>query len=118
VDITNPHPTGVDKETTMNGWRRNGNSPDQNENGRHTGAEREIRIRPLGASDEEDLRVLAERDTARRPRGHVLGAERDGRLMAAISLTSGEVVADPFHPTADLVTLLRTRSGRPFPPLA
>jgi hypothetical protein len=102
----------------MIGWHRNGNSPDHNGNGHHVAAGREIRIRPLEASDADDLRVLAERDTAPPPSGVVVGAERDGHLLAALSLTSGEVVADPFHPTADLVTLLRTRAGRPIPPLS
>ena len=105
----------------MIGWHRNGNShrngsaQDPDGNGHHAG--REIRIRALEAPDADELRVLAERDTARPPSGEVVGAERDGRLLAAMSLTSGEVVADPFHPTADLVTLLRTRAGRPFPPV-
>ena len=35
--------------------------------------------------------------------------------MAAISLTSGDVVADPFFPTADLVSLLRVRAGQVLP---
>lgn len=74
-----------------------------------------VTIRELAGGDAESLRVLAERDTARSPSGNVVGAERDGRLMAAISLTSGDVVADPFYPTADLVALLRVRAGQVLP---
>jgi hypothetical protein len=113
----------------MSRLHRNGNSPDSSSNGRPAApdaasngrpvtSEAEIRIRPLTGDDDEALRRLAQRDSARTPSGAVVGAERDGDLLAAISQTGGEVVADPFHPTADLVTLLRTWFGRPFPPLA
>lgn len=106
-----------------NGNRRsaqaNGNeSRHANGNGSLTRAEREVRIRALAASDQSALRALSQRDTARVPAGDVVGAERDGRLLAAISLPSGDVVADPFHPTADLVALLRLRAGQVLPPLA
>lgn len=100
---------------------RNGNGhrslAGSNGNGQATpsGAEREVRIRSLAGADASELRALAERDTARMPNGAVVGAERDGRLLAAISLSSGEVVADPFHPTADLVALLRLRAGQIIP---
>ena len=77
-----------------------------------------VTIRELAGGDAISLRELAERDTARGLRGDVVGAERDGRLMAAISLTSGDVVADPFHPTADLVALLRVRAGQVLLPPA
>lgn len=72
----------------------------------------EVKIRPLAADDSAELRSLAERDTAPMPNGAVVGAERGGRLLAAISLSSGDVVADPFHPTADLVALLELRAGQ------
>ena len=77
-----------------------------------------VTIRELAGGDSNSLRELTERDTARVPQGDVVGAERDGRLMAAISLTSGDVVADPFFPTADLVALLRVRAGQILPPPA
>ena len=77
-----------------------------------------VTIRELAGGDEGSLRELSERDTARMLRGEIVGAERDGRLMAAISLASGEIVADPFHPTADLVALLRVRAGQILPPPA
>jgi hypothetical protein len=40
----------------------------------------------------------------------VLLAEVDGQLRAALALTDGTVVADPFHPTADVIDLLRARA--------
>jgi hypothetical protein len=77
--------------------------------------ETRVTIRALGGEDAASLRELTERDTARMLHGNIVGAERSGRLMAAISLTSGDVVADPFHPTADLVALLRLRAGQILP---
>src|SRR5688572_15263129 len=88
----------------------------QNGNGRVNSSR--VTIRELAGGDEISLRELVERDTARGLRGDVVGAERDGHLMAAISLTSGDVVADPFHPTADLDALLRVRAGQILPPPA
>jgi hypothetical protein len=40
----------------------------------------------------------------------VLLAEVDGQLLAALALSDGSVVADPFHRTADLIELLRARA--------
>ena len=90
-----------------------GNHDHTNGNG-HVDLSR-VTIRELAGGDAASLRDLTERDTARGLHGNVVGAERDGRLMAAISLTSGDVVADPFFPTADLVSLLRVRAGQVLP---
>jgi hypothetical protein len=98
-------------------FHRNGNPHGHNGNGDGSG-DRELVIRRLASGDEDALRVLAERDTTRPPDGEVVAAEKDGRLLAAISLDSGEVVADPFHPTADVVALLRVRAGQLVPPIA
>jgi hypothetical protein len=87
-------------------------------NGHGDGRASRVTIRRLANGDEASLRELVERDTARGLEGDVVGAELDGRLMAAISLTDGNVVADPFHPTADLVALLRVRAGQVLPPPA
>ena len=67
------------------------------------------RIDPLGA-DRLELERVAGRDSATAPSGEVIGAERDGHLVAAVSLTSGELVADPFVPTADARSLLHRRA--------
>jgi hypothetical protein len=42
--------------------------------------------------------------------GPALVGEIDGRPAAAISLTDGRVVANPFQPTANLVAQLRMRA--------
>jgi hypothetical protein len=36
--------------------------------------------------------------------------ERDGRPVAAVSLSDGAVIADPFVATADVVALLQLRA--------
>jgi hypothetical protein len=68
-----------------------------------------ITLRCGEARDEAALARLAALDSARPPAPPVLLAEREGVLLAAISLADGAVVADPFKPTAALVELLRMR---------
>jgi hypothetical protein len=72
----------------------------------------EIGIRILNEADLLALRRLAELDSAPVPAGTVLGASVDGRLAAALSLTSGTEVADPFMPTAELRSLLADRAAQ------
>jgi hypothetical protein len=68
------------------------------------------RLDPTG-SDRHELELLAGRDSSTAPSGDVIAAERDGQLLAAMSLTSGEMVADPFLPTAAARTALISRAG-------
>jgi hypothetical protein len=73
-----------------------------------------VTIRPLGESD-ADLRAideLAERDSGRRPEGPALIAEVEGRILAAISLESRQVLADPFARTDELRSLLELRAAQ------
>jgi hypothetical protein len=63
-----------------------------------------------GAADRPALQKLAERDSARVPAGRLLVADAGGRLLAAISLETDAVIADPFEPTRDVVELLVRRS--------
>ncbi len=77
-------------------------------------------IRRAKESDEAALRQLAALDSRPVPAGPVLLAESNGELRAALSLTDGETVADPFHPTAAIVELLVAfaapgRDGRTAP---
>ena len=67
------------------------------------------RLDPSGA-DRAALEVLAGRDSAAAPSGEVLAAELDGRLIAAVSISTGELVADPFIPTASVVERLELRA--------
>jgi hypothetical protein len=68
------------------------------------------RLDPTG-SDRHELELLAGRDSAPAPSGDVIAAERNGQLLAAMSLTTGEMVADPFLPTAAARTALIGRAG-------
>lgn len=69
-----------------------------------------ISIRPFADSDAQALRAVAQRDSSMVPAGMLLVAEVDGQVRAALSLHTGEVVADPFAPSAAAVDLLRTRA--------
>jgi hypothetical protein len=72
----------------------------------------EITIRRLGAggSDRTALRRLAERDSATVPTGPLLGAWHGDRLLAALALRGGELLADPFLASAGAATMLRLRA--------
>lgn len=76
-----------------------------------------ISIRSFTDSDVRAVREVAQRDSSTVPAGMLLVAEVGGRVRAALSLDTGEVVADPFAPSASLVDLLRARArqlnGRP-----
>jgi len=76
-----------------------------------------ITLRYAFPDDEAPLARLAALDSASLPDAPQLVAEVGGELRAAISLADGCVIADPFHPTAALVALLRERgrqlSGMP-----
>lgn len=78
------------------------------------GGVEQLAIRRLGAGsrDRDALERLAGRDSAAVPTGDVLGAELDGRLVAAISLTNGGLVADPFTSTTDARSLLELRANQ------
>jgi hypothetical protein len=66
-----------------------------------------IVIRPAGPGDGPTVQRLAALDSAHMPAAPILLVERDGDAVAAVSLTDGAIVADPFTPTSDLVELLR-----------
>jgi hypothetical protein len=69
-----------------------------------------IEIRLLGLEDGAALARLAELDTAEPPTIPLLGGIVDGRLVAAYSLATGESIADPFRPTAEIRSLLARRA--------
>ena len=70
-----------------------------------------ITLRLSRSTDDRALKELAQLDTAGPPHGPHLMAEVNGALRAAISLTDGSVIADPFHRTTALVELLRARAN-------
>jgi hypothetical protein len=71
-----------------------------------------LTIRYATTADKFAVRRLSVLDSASPPTGDLLLAEMDGELWAALSLDTGEAVADPFRPSGELVDLLRFRAGR------
>lgn len=66
----------------------------------------QITIRQATERDAFDLRRLAALDGAPALTGPVLLAEQAGEVRAAVALDDGQVVANPFAPTAALVEML------------
>lgn len=72
-----------------------------------------IAIRKATADDAVALRRLAALDAApAEPAGDLLVAVVDGEIRAALPVAGGRAIADPFHPTAELVAHLRLRAER------
>ena|SRR5689334_4508158 len=71
-----------------------------------------IALRRAGDDEARELRRLAELDSARPLTGDALVAVVDGRLVAAISLTDGRVIADPLASTTEARALLHTRAAQ------
>jgi hypothetical protein len=71
-----------------------------------------VTIRAAGPVDGAALRRIAQRDSRAVPDGELLIAEVDGEAQAAIALASGEVIADPFRHTTELVRMLFLRRSQ------
>jgi len=71
-----------------------------------------ITVRQAVSADNADLARLAALDSARPPRGPMLVAEADSRMLAALPVGSGRPIADPFEPTAEAVALLELRAAQ------
>jgi hypothetical protein len=77
-----------------------------------------ITIRLTRPTDMDEVRRVAARDSRDVPDGELLVGIAEGEIRAAISLSSGEVTADPFHHTEELVRMLalqRTQMQRGIP---
>ncbi|MBD0282222.1 MAG: hypothetical protein ICV69_08525 [Thermoleophilaceae bacterium] len=68
-------------------------------------------IRPATAEDQRSLHRLAELDGRRPLSGPALIGEIGGIPAAALSLSDGRLIADPFQQTAVLSQVLRIRAG-------
>lgn len=77
---------------------------------RPVGSQRSVTLRFSSPADERVLARLAALDSSSPPAQPVLLAEVDGQPLAALGVSDGTVIADPFHRTADLVDLLRARA--------
>jgi hypothetical protein len=71
-----------------------------------------VAVRRARPDDDEQIRRLAALDDQKVPCGPKLVAEADGNLMAALGLADRSAIADPFHPTANLVRLLELRAAQ------
>jgi len=71
-----------------------------------------VTIREATYGDRSGLIELAQLDSARVPDGRLVIAEQDGAMRAALAIDGGEVIADPFHRTAEIVGLLRARAAQ------
>jgi hypothetical protein len=69
-----------------------------------------VTIRHARADDMKALERLAALDSRRVPSGELFVAEVDGRLLAAASIDTGAVIADPFEHTAAIVELLQVQA--------
>jgi hypothetical protein len=67
----------------------------------------DVNLRLASATDRAALERLAMRDDRSLPPSPHLVAARDGELAVALSLVTGEIVADPFQRTVELQALLR-----------
>jgi hypothetical protein len=72
----------------------------------------QITIRLAEAVDGPALSRLAALDSAPPLPEPVLVAETGGQARAALSLRDDRAVADPFHPTAHLLDLLRVHAAQ------
>jgi hypothetical protein len=75
-----------------------------------------LTIRHADAVDLPALERLAALDSRRLPSGELFVAEVSGSLLAAVSIDTGAVIADPFEHTAAIVDLLRLHSSAVRPP--
>jgi hypothetical protein len=71
-----------------------------------------VSVRHSRVSDELSLERLAALEGQQLAPGGHLVAEVNGEVVAALPLTGGEPIADPFRPTAHLLPLLRRRAAQ------
>jgi hypothetical protein len=72
----------------------------------------DITVRLAVPSDSSRLRTLAALDSARLPEGELVVAETGGQIVAALPLSGGAAIADPFHRTAAIVQMLELRAAQ------
>ena len=69
-----------------------------------------IVIRSAREADETAVAALGVLDGGGQlPKGHVMVAEVDGRIRAAVG-SNGAAISDPFWPSAELVSMLRVHT--------
>jgi hypothetical protein len=71
-----------------------------------------LTLRQLDASDAANVEHLSALEGRQAPEAPLLGAESEGRLLAAVSIATGDAIADPFSRTAELRALLELRAAQ------
>jgi hypothetical protein len=71
-----------------------------------------VTLRRSGPADAPALHTLALLDSAPDLHGPALVAIIDGDLRAALPLDGGAPIANPFHRTAEILELLRSRASQ------
>jgi len=71
-----------------------------------------ITIRRASPADDQALGRLAGRDSQHLPSDEFLIAEVGGELWAAVGMSTGVLVADPFRPSGEVAEFLRVRAER------
>jgi hypothetical protein len=61
--------------------------------------------------EEPGVLKVAALDSSRVPEAPLLVAEVGGQVRAALSIDTGTSIADPFHPTRDLLQLLEAHAA-------
>jgi hypothetical protein len=75
---------------------------------------RDVTIRRLGDADLAQVLRLAELDSATAPATPLVGIEVEGALLAAGSIPTGQIIADPFRRTAELREMLSAALAAPW----
>lgn len=83
-------------------------------NGNNRNGHRDVTIRRLGEADLAQVLRLAELDSAAAPRAPLVGVEVEGKLLAAGSVPTGQIISDPFRPTAGLREMLSAALAAPW----
>jgi hypothetical protein len=69
-----------------------------------------LTVRAATQRDSEAVRLLAALEGVQMPSGPVLVAEVGDHVVAALPVTGGRALADPFRPTKHLVAMLELRA--------
>ncbi len=79
----------------------------------HTALISQVTVREATADDGGALRRLAELDSSHVPADPMVVAEVGGEMRAAVSMSDGGVIADPFHPTKEVVEMMKIHAKAP-----
>jgi hypothetical protein len=71
-----------------------------------------VTVRPAYPDDAQALRRLAALDSSSLPAEPLIVAEVEGELRVAVSASDLHAIADPFHPTAHVVEMVRDHIAR------